>query len=61
MVLDTLGQVLGEAVFPKEKYDFLNISAMKGGLLLSKENPFNNSNQENVYEFDVIKLKIQNP
>jgi len=56
MVLDSAGNTISETLFEKEKYDFLNISLHKEGLLVPLENPYNPNNKEEHYQFELIKL-----
>ena len=60
LIMKPSGEVVGEAMFEKEKYNFLDIFVTRQGLLISKENPFNPSNQEEKYSFDLIKFDLQN-
>jgi len=52
------GEIKGEADFPPNTYDFFNINVVKDGLLISRENPYNEHNKEDLYEFDLIKFKL---
>jgi len=52
------GKILGETLFEKEKYDFLNINILPEGVLISKENSFNQKNTEDMYSFDIVKFHI---
>ena len=51
--------VIGEVLFDKEKYDFLNLNVLPNGILISKENTFNINNEENVYSFEIIKIEYE--
>lgn len=58
MIMKPTGEVIGEAKFEKEKYNFLDVFVTRKGLLISKENPFNKDNYEEFYSFDLIKFRI---
>lgn len=58
IVMRATGEIIGEAVFEKEKYNFLDFFVTRKGVLISKENPFNNQNVEDFYSFDLIKFKL---
>ena len=58
IISDENNNVLGESLFPANTYDFLNINVMRNGLLISKENPENPQNKEDLYEFDLIKFNL---
>ncbi|NJL77377.1 MAG: DUF4221 family protein [Saprospiraceae bacterium] len=56
LVLDNQLNVVKEAIFDDKLYDFDIIAVTRNGLLISKENPFSSSNQEEVLSFDLIKI-----
>jgi Domain of unknown function (DUF4221) len=59
MVLDNEGNVLGETEpFAGSIYDYSKLHITKDGILLSKENKFNPNNQEELLEFDLIKIEL---
>jgi hypothetical protein len=58
IVMRTTGEIIGEAVFESEKYNFLDVFVTRNGILISKENPFNEHNVEEAYSFDLIRFKI---
>lgn len=58
IIMRTTGEIIGEAVFESEKYNFLDVFVTRNGILISKENPFNKQNVEEVYSFDLIRFKI---
>jgi hypothetical protein len=58
VMMRTTGEIIGEAVFESERYNFLDVFVTRNGILISKENPFNKQNVEEVYSFDLIRFKI---
>ncbi len=56
MVLDYQGDCLGEYLFPSETYDFMSIFAVPRGILVSRENPYNFNDPEEILSFDIIAL-----
>lgn len=58
IILDLEGNIIGESRFPNNKYNFINMHVLKDGLLISRENPYNPDNNEEIYEFDLIQFKI---
>lgn len=56
LILDYDGNMKGEVVFEKKKYDYFNVHVVPEGLLLSKENSSNPGNQEDLLEFDIIRI-----
>lgn len=51
-------EVLGEVLMPKKTYNFLQILPTKSGLLVSKENIYSPTNNEEKYEFDLIEITL---
>lgn len=49
-------KVLGEVEFPASVYNFLQILPTQEGLLISKENAWSKKNNEEKYEFDLVKI-----
>jgi|GEM_PF-6205196 hypothetical protein len=49
-------KVLGEVRFPASIYNFLQIMPTKEGILISKESAFSKHNNEEKYEFDLVKF-----
>lgn len=49
-------KVLGEVEFPASVYNFLQILPTEKGLLISKENAWSKENNEQKYEFDLVKI-----
>ncbi len=49
-------KVVGEVEFPAAKYNFLQILPTKEGILISKESAFSKHNNEEKYEFDLVKI-----
>ncbi len=56
LVLSSQFNVLKEAVFDDKIYDFDVIDVTRNGLLISRENPFSLSNNEEVLSFDLINI-----
>ncbi len=57
IVTDTAWNVLGEMEFPGNKYDIYNLHNTAQGLLVSKENPNNRDNDEDILEFEVYRYR----
>ncbi len=53
------GEILGEVAFPKETYNFLELFVLPEGVLLYKENPFAENNNEDVLSFDLITINYE--
>ncbi len=56
LILDYEGNCLGEYLFPKETYDFMSIFAIPKGIMVSRENPYNFSDPEEILSFDILAL-----
>ncbi|WMN07262.1 DUF4221 family protein [Marivirga arenosa] len=50
--------VLGEVLMPKKTYNYLQILPTNSGLLVSKENIYSPTNNEELYEFDLIEITL---
>ncbi|WP_340153157.1 DUF4221 family protein [uncultured Marivirga sp.] len=51
-------EVLGEVEFPASIYNFLHILPTQDGLLISKESAWSTENNEEKYEFDLVKINF---
>ncbi|HET8860525.1 DUF4221 family protein [Marivirga sp.] len=60
IVMDESYNYLGELKLPGSKYNFLHIIPLVEGVAISKENPFNMANEEEYYEFDILKITLLN-
>jgi len=58
MVLNSRGKCLGEVKFEAEKFNFFDIHVARQGLVVSTENPFDESNDEEVLRFKVFNIGI---
>jgi len=52
-------KVLGECSFPALSYNYTQIFVHPSGLLISKENSYNKTNKEDLLEFDLIKINVE--
>jgi len=48
--------VKGEVLFPAKVYNYMNIIPTKTGLMISKENIYAKTYDENTLNFDIIKF-----
>ncbi len=58
LLIDLNGKILGEAHFDGGTYNFLDMLVTKRGLLISKENSFNEENIEELYSFDLVTFTL---
>lgn len=59
MVIDSDFQVLGEIKFDEVKYNFLHVYALPQGVLISKNNVHSDEFQEDILEFDLLKIEYE--
>ncbi len=57
IILDDKLEIIGETVFPKDKYDMNGYFITDEGLYLSLSNPFNPDYNEDLLEFQLFKIK----
>jgi len=56
LILDLDFKVKGEVLFPAKVYNYMNIIPTKTGLMISKENIYAKTYDENTLNFDIIKF-----